>query len=210
MGLFGKALVFSCLLLVPLSAFASGTPETAQALYVDPDPAAYAINPAAEKRDLFLVEVDQQIAKEPDNAYFIAVRAYQYCLDGEVSTCDEYYARALNSKSVSPEDMRYVLWSKGWSMFILKRYRQAIADWKEAEHLHGGKPFWIAYTLSIAYWCAEDKEQALNYFELAVKSNKAWGDDDMRAELTSHWKPAEKKAMKEVARYWKIHGKQRK
>ena len=190
-----------------LSACSPSPVRSTLALYVDPDPAAFAVHPEASRRGEFLVELDQRIAKEPDNPYFIAVRAYQYCLDGKVSECDGYYARALIVESASMENRRHVLWSKGWSMFMLQRYQQAIADWHEAERLHGGKPYWVAYTLSIAYWRAGDKEQAMKYFELAVKSNKAWGDDAKRARLTAHWKPAEKNAKQELVVYWKAQKK---
>lgn len=203
MNLIGKTVVLSFSLSLLLSSCSSSPVKNPQGLYVDPDPAAYAVHPAASRRGEFLVELDQQIQKEPENSYFIAVRAYQYCLDGKVLECDAYYAKALNLKSASMEDRRHALWSKGWSMFMLQRYQQAIADWHEAERLHGGKPYWAAYTLSIAYWRAGDKEQAMKYFELAVKSNRAWGDDAERARLTGHWKLPEKNAMKELVGYWK-------
>lgn len=200
-------IAFVSVLFFLVSACGSNPVKTnGDALYVDPDPAAYAVHPSAEKRDQFLVELDRQIMKEPENPYFIAVRAYQYCLDGQVLECDQSFIRALNIKSVSNEDIRHVLWSKGWSMFILQRYQQAIDDWKEAERLHGGKPYWAAYTLSIAYWRAGDKMQAVHYFDLAVKSNKVWGNDAERARLTAHWKAAEKNAMQELAAYWKAAG----
>lgn len=173
------------------------TPET-NTVYTDPDPAALAIGPRIGEKVAWRRHLNAVLQKYPRDVVTLCNRAYVRGLSGDLKGANEDYERALASAHPKSDQYRHILWSLGWSQFNAGDDIAALNFWKAAELQHGGKPYWVPYTIALSNWRLGNNELALAQYDMAVKSNGVWGTETGVKELTHHWKPAEKKIHEEL------------
>lgn len=129
-------------------------------------------------------------ARQPGAGPGKALRpAYLHALRGEREAA---LATLAKVEARYPQSVR-VHWSKGWILFNLGDYRGALTAWAHAEHLHGGHPYWGAYSRSIAWMALGDTEAALAWWEAAQRSAAPHLDTPTDARrYFSHWRAAER------------------
>jgi tetratricopeptide (TPR) repeat protein len=112
------------------------------------------------------------------------------------------YVRRVAQKD--PKLLRQVVWNYGWALFATGDARRAVAEWMEAERLHGGHPQWVPTTYAIGLWVAGDRELAVQFYRAAVNSNpRRWGEERGLGEATRQWNANEKVAIEAVYAAWR-------
>jgi len=140
-------------------------------------------------------EIDQltrEIANDPNNGKLLQERGLFYATMGQKDKAIADYKAALKFSSRKGE----VIWSYGWALFDLDQYPQAVEVWKtaalmEKDHPISGRTGWIAYTLALGYWAADDRENAFAYFTLAAKTHSDLRFRDSFMAFTDHWNQKE-------------------
>jgi hypothetical protein len=92
-----------------------------------------------------------------------------------------------------------VHWSEGWIQLNLLDFEGALVAWQQAERLHGGQPFWVPYSKSIALMGLGDGEAALAWWQVAQRAYAPeLASGDAARTRFQHWRPTEKKLLEEV------------
>jgi hypothetical protein len=92
-----------------------------------------------------------------------------------------------------------VHWSEGWIRLNLLDFEGALVAWQQAERLHGGQPFWVPYTKSIALMGLGDGEAALAWWQVAQRAYAPeLASADAARKRFQHWRPTEKKLLEDV------------
>lgn len=190
------------LLIVPLGAIAALPQPEAGALYADADPAAMAMQPGPGRNAQFRSELNRRIRANPRNAVALIQRAFALHASGDMVEGDRDFERVLALTEAKPDQRRRAYWSLGWSALNRAEPQQAIMHWQRAAELHGGRPFWYAYTMAVGSWAAGDRETALAWYTAAVLSRQEWGTASGMAERTRHWRKPEQAAMKAIFEAW--------
>lgn len=191
-------LVLSCL---PPAARADDD-APAPGIYADVDPAAVASHPPPGRRGRFRELLNQELQRHPGNVSARVHRAYLLDRAGDHVRAQRDYDAALAAAAPGGPEHRHVLWSRGWSRYDLGDVSGALADWREAARLHGGRPRWVPHTFALAYWTQDDQAQALAWYAAAVASNAEWGTEAGMADRTSHWRPAQRERMRALFDAW--------
>ncbi len=170
----------------------------ANRIYRDSDSAAQSGRQGPGNKAEWRRKLNGWIMTHPKDAFALSQRAYVRSIAGDFAGCEEDYLRALESADKKTVTYRHVLWSLGWSKFNMGDDKSAIDYWGQAEQHHGGSPYWLPYTVSLAYWHLGEKELALAYYGAAVKSDSAWGSPEKIEQKIHHWKAREKKVHGEL------------
>jgi hypothetical protein len=135
-------------------------------------------------------------AKGPSPAVRDATRhAYLLSLRGDRAGAEAGLAAA---KQRYPDSVG-VHWSEGWIQLNLLDFEGALLAWQQAERLHGGQPFWVPYTKSIALMGLGDGEAALAWWQVAQRAYAPELDSAHAArQRFRHWRPTEMKLLEEV------------
>jgi tetratricopeptide (TPR) repeat protein len=194
------------LLSIGAAAFAQGTAPLPKVLetYGEDDPAAVvpkAIDPTDNRARQTLEQILQydpeNINARIQNANLMIARGMRQRGLGEY----EYVRRLAQN---DPKVLRQVIWNYGWALFNTGDARRALAEWMEAERLHGGRPIWVPTTYAIGLWVAGDRDLAVQFYRSAVNSNpRRWGEERGLAEATRNWTANEKLAIEAVYAAWR-------
>ena len=188
---------------VALHAQAPALPVASES-YGEDDPAAVRpkpIDPTDVRARQMLEQVLQydpeNVSARIQNANLMIARGLRQRGLGEY----EYVRRVAQS---DPKKLRQVIWNYGWALFETGDARRAIAEWMEAEKLHGGHPIWVPTTYAVGLWAAGDRDLAVQFYRAAVNSNpRRWGEERGLGEATRDWKPNEKVAIEAVYAAWR-------
>ena len=172
--------------------------------YGEDDPAAVrpkAIDPTDVRARQMLEQVLQydpeNVSARIQNANLMIARGLRQRGLGEY----EYVRRVAQS---DPKKLRQVIWNYGWALFETGDARRALAEWMEAERLHGGQPAWVPTTYAVGLWVAGDRDLAVQFYRAAVNSNpRRWGEERGLTEAIRAWAPNEKVAIEAVYAAWR-------
>ena len=197
----------------PLAAVASkqaparvAVPQPA-ALYKDADPNARS-DPKVDANDPNLARyLDERLAQDPSDVPARVERGYQRAQRGDAKGAEADYARARKAAADTVGRQRYVLWSHGWALLAQDQPEAALKDWRDAEHLHGGNPYWVPYSFAVALHAAGRDDEAVAYYAAAARSApERWGTKEALLESTRTWKPHERARIEAVYAMWQGHG----
>jgi len=171
--------------------------------YVDADPNARA-DPKIEANDANLSRyLDDRLAQDPGDVPARAERGYQRAQRGDANGAEQDYARARKAAADTVGRQRYVLWSHGWALLAQNQPEAALKDWREAQHLHGGNPYWVPYSFALALHAAGRDDEAVAYYAAAARSQpERWGTRAAMLETTKSWKPHERARIEAVYALW--------
>ena len=171
-------------------------------VYRDRDPAAMGYQARPGQKNKLRNAVRRTLQKDPQNVAALSQRAYWHAESGEIEAAQRDYEAAIAASADNPANRARVLWSRGWSHYGQGDVPGALADWSQAERLHGGHPFWVPYTYAVAYWTLGDRDRALAWYDVAVASRSAWGDEGGMKDLTRHWNDREKEQLLALFAAW--------
>jgi Tfp pilus assembly protein PilF len=171
-------------------------------VFADPDHAANAMSPRPGNRAKFRQAVNATIQKNPRNVAALSQRAYMFMEGGDLARARRDYDTALSVAEPGSAYERHVLWSRGWASYEQGDYAATHADWQRAITLHGGRPFWAAYSLALLYWTTGQHDLAVHWYDTAVASRAEWGSADGMAELTDHWTPPQQERVRALFSRW--------
>lgn len=202
---------FLCLLCLclclPLSAAAAFPLPEVDAVYAERDPAAFALHPRPGDNARFRRDLNAAIRKDPGNSAALVQRAYLLQASGDIDEGDRDFLRVLELTGADPVNRRRAFWSLGWSAFNRGEPEHALAYWRQAGELHGGRPFWYPYTVAVGLWAQGDREMALAWYEAAVRSNPQWSQVEGVAIRTRNWRDRERQIVQAMFEAWTARSK---
>jgi tetratricopeptide (TPR) repeat protein len=172
-------------------------------LYKDADPNARA-DPKIDANDPNLERyLDDRLAQDPGDVPARAERGYQRAQRGDAKGSEADFKRARKAAADTVSRQRYVLWSHGWALLAQDQPEAALKDWRDAQHLHGGNPYWVPYSFAVALHAAGRDDEAVAYYAAAARSSpERWGSRAAMLESTRDWKPHERARMEAVYAMW--------
>lgn len=191
------AALFSC------SAFAQSllVPDPV-AVYNEADPAAWAQHPGPGRNSQWRQMLDARIRGNPRDVAALTQRGYIRRMSGHEEGASRDFERAMALTVRDAVGRRRLLWTMGWSEFNRDNFAEAIELWKVSAALHGGRPFWLAYTMAVATWGLGERDVAVDWFDAAVRSNSEWGDLNALRARTRHWNDREREMAEAALQAW--------
>lgn len=188
-------------------ASAAGAVEPLPALqpagsYVDDDPSANHLSTPPGNRARFRRVINASIQKNPDNVSALSHRAYLFMEGGDHVRARRDYDAALAAAEPGGPHERHALWSRGWASYEMDDYAATLSDWQRAIALHGGEPFWAAYSLALLYWTTGQAELALQWYDAAADADPRWATADGMAHRTRRWSPPQQARMQALFQAW--------
>lgn len=190
---------------LPLLACAllSPTAPAVELVYRDPDAMAMAQQHVDVNSPEWLAQVEKGMQQRVKSPWPHVQFGYSESLAGRAESARQSYTLALDL-AADPNQQRHVRWSYGWGLFNLGQSEAALEQWRRAAELHGGRPFWLPYTLAVGYWQAGEEDQALHWYEAAARSFPLrWGKAEGVARATAGWKAAEREVVDVLFLRWK-------
>ena len=172
-------------------------------VYRDADPNVRA-DPKVDANDPNLASyLDERLAQNPSDVPARVERGYQRAQRGDAKGSEADYARARKAAADMVARQRYVLWSHGWALLAQNRPEDALKDWRDSQHLHGGNPYWVPYSFAVALRAAGRDDEAVAYYAAAARSDpERWGTRSAMLETTKSWKPQERTRIEAVYALW--------
>ena len=148
-------------------------------VYQDADPSAHAA-PKVDANDPNLARyLDERLAQDPSDVPARVERGYQRAQRGDAKGAEADYARARTAAADTLTGQRTVLWSHGWALLAQDQPEAALKDWRDAQHLHGGNPYWVPYSFAVALRAAGRDDEAVAYYAAAARSApERWGSKE--------------------------------
>ncbi len=175
----------------------------AEEVYRDRDPMAVAQQHADVSSPEWLARVEKGMQQRDKSPWPHVQYGYSESLAGRAESARESYTLALQL-AAEPVQERHVRWSYGWGLFNLGQSQAALEQWQWAADLHGGRPFWLPYTLAVGHWQAGNEARALHWYDVAARSFPLrWGSAEGVARMTAGWKAAEREAVDALFLRWK-------
>jgi tetratricopeptide (TPR) repeat protein len=202
-----KHRIGSTVLLLLLSLWVAGAAGAMEPLpvvqpdgrYAEADPAArYHPTPPGD-RARFRQLLNANIQKNPRNVAALSQRAYLFMEGGDTRRARRDFDRALEVAEPGSLNERNVYWSRGWASYELGEHTAAFADWQRAIALHGGRPFWAAYSMALLYWTNGQSDLALQWFDAA---DEDWRTDADVTRNIRRWSAPQQVRMQALFAAW--------
>lgn len=185
-----------------LLALAIAPAPAADGLYRDPDPMAVAPQRMKMESPATLELIEATIIALPEDPRPLMQYGFAEAVAGNGDAARTAYEDALGLAS-TPELERHVRWSYGWAMSLVGDHAGAMGQWQQAAELHGGRPFWLPYSMALVVWRAGDPELALSWYQRAVDGfPERWGTAEGVAHYTRYWRPVQQETIREVFAAW--------
>lgn len=170
--------------------------------FIDEDPAASYLTPPPGSRARFRQMINAAIQKNPRNTSALAHRAYLFMEGGDHARAKRDFDAALAVAEPGSPYEANVLWSRGWASYEQGDYAATFSDWQREIALHGGRPYWAAYSLALLYWTTGQSALAIEWYSAAVAADPIWRDADGMADKTRRWSPPQRERMQALFAAW--------
>ena len=147
--------------------------------------------------------LERGLERFPDHPVLLRERGFLRHQRGEADLAEADYALALTAAASDTAMRRHVLWSFGWARFEAGDDEGALAVWREAKALHGGRPYWFPYTAALAEWRLGRRDEAIALFDEAVRGMPVWGDRRGFAQRTIRWPRHQINVATEIFMAWR-------
>lgn len=132
----------------------------------------------------------------------LAALGYAYALRGEAEDARAMLALAREYAGQRSALLRHVLWSSGWAHLNLGDYEAAAEAWQASADLHGGRPFWLPYSMAVLAELRGERELAIQWYDAAARSQLRWSHAEGVARATYFWQRKESAAIDRVFHAW--------
>lgn len=170
--------------------------------YIDDDLAATYLPTPPGDRARFRRAINASIQKNPRNVSALSHRAYLFMESGDLKRARRDFDAALAASEPGGPHERHVLWSRGWASYEQDDYAATFADWQRAIALHGGEPYWAAYSLALLYWTTGQSDLAMQWFSTAAAADRKWRTADGVADQIKRWAPPQRERMQALFAAW--------
>lgn len=174
--------------------------------YIDDDLAASYVPAPFGRRAQFRQLINASIQKNPRNVAALVHRAYLFMEGGDFTRARRDYDAALAAAEPGGPHERHVLWSRGWASYEQDDYAATFSDWQRAIALHGGEPFWSAYSLALLYWTTGQSDLALQWYAVAAAGDPEWATGEGVARKIRRWSPPQRERMQALFAAWGSSG----
>lgn len=174
-----------------------------------PDASAYADSDAQARVRVAQLEDDRRFdalrriaMRGQAGADGLVALGYAYALRGEEADARATLALAREYAGERGSLLRHVLWSSGWTYLNLGDYASAANAWQESAQLHGGRPFWLPYSMAVLAELDGQRALAIEWYEAATRSQPRWAHAEGVAQATHFWQPKETAALDRLFHAW--------
>lgn len=200
-NLWRMAVVYAALGLVGTAA-AQSLPATKE-FYFDADPAAAPmVAIASDAPDL----VDQlmRLRDRGRRAVEATVQlANIAATQGRQDLAQALFTEAQDSVQASSQAERSVRWNRAWALYRQGDAAAALPLWTQALGATRTDPSWAPPTLALALWSLGRKDEAVQWFAAAVRTEpQQWSSTANFEQLLPDWLPAERELLAEVHAAW--------
>lgn len=183
-------------------ALATAPAPAVDGVYADPDPMAVAPQRLKMESPETLELIEAMIIALPEDARPVMQYGFAEAVAGNADATRTAYEDAIGL-APNPQIERHVRWSYGWALSLLDDHAGAIGQWQQAAELHGGRPFWLPYSMAVVLWQAGEQEQALAWYQRAAEAApQFWASAAGVARFTRHWRPVQKETINAVFAAW--------
>lgn len=186
-----------------LPASSSPLPKPAE-FYFDAD--ANATKPVVAVRETgeaAMAKLLKLIERKPHASAERAQLAHLAMESGRVDLGRELYARALQRLDTSDATWRAVMWNYGWDLYRAGDDAAAFEQWRTLMMTRNVTAAWMPPTFALALWSLGRKDEALQWYAAAVRSEpQQWGTTERYAQLLPAWREAERTTLAEVQAAW--------
>lgn len=168
----------------------------------DADPAARVIFGKAAS-DAGRSRIEQHVINYPLDSRGWSALAFARSLQGDTDGFEQALQTAQQLSQNNVFSRRRVAWSEGWSRLNLGHVPEAVSAWTQAFQLHGGRPYWIPYSLAVTAELSGERDVALAWYTQAAKDfPERWDERSGVLRMTGHWQPSERAAMLRLFAAW--------
>lgn len=198
-----KTVVLTACLLWAGSVSAQSLPRPAE-FYFDADVGtAEPVVATEETGDAAVQALLRLMEREPRNAEAVAHLAHVAMQGGRETLGRELYRRAAGMVDSRDRLHRPILWNHGWDLYRLGDHDAALAQWAELVNSRGLDAIWMPHTLALALWSVDRKDEAVQWYAAAVRSEPdQWRGTGRYEELLPEWSVAERAVLAEVHDAW--------
>lgn len=113
------------------------------------------------------------------------------------------YERAFLDIDANDALWRAVTWNYGWDLYRGGDSEGALARWKQLVTRRRGNASWIPPTLALALWRTDNKDEAVQWYAAAVRTEpQLWRDPANFPRLLPDWREGERATLAEVQAAW--------
>jgi len=200
-----KSRVFVLSVALALSAAAHGQalPKPAEFYFESDANATRPVVAVRETGDAAVERLLKLIKRDPHAADARAQLAHIAMDGGRVELGRELYTAALAQLNTSNALWRTVVWNYGWDLYRSGDTTGALAQWKALMDTRGTTASWIPPTLALALWTAGRRDEAVQWYAAAVRSEpQQWSTSARHATLLPDWRDSERATLAEVQQAW--------
>lgn len=169
----------------------------ADALAVKPIMAVRETGEAATQKLLRAIQRNPRAVAERAQLAHIAMEA------GRVELGRQLYDDALNRVTTSDAMYRSLLWNYGWDLYRSGDDAAALKHWQKLASARNSTASWIPPTLAMVLWSLDRKEEAVQWYAAAVRTEPTqWASTARFAALLPEWSESERATLAEVQAAW--------
>ena len=152
---------------------------------------------AAMAKLLAIIERDPRAREEAAQLAHLAMEA------GRDEVGRALYQRALTGIDARDAIWRPIKWNQGWDLYRAGDAQGALQAWHELVTSRGVTASWMPHTLALALWSVDRKDEAVQWYAAAVRTEpQQWRDTSRYDVLLADWTPSERARLAEVHAAW--------
>jgi len=149
-----------------------------------------------------LMQLIDRRARNADQARAQLARALMR--SGRQDTGRALYAQTVAALPPRAPLRSTVHWNYAWDLYRLGDYDEALDHWRQSLDGRLLKPSWAPPTLALALWSAGRRDEALQWYAAAVRTEPTlWSDPARYPTLLPDWTDGERATLAEVCDAWR-------
>lgn len=115
----------------------------------------------------------------------------------------QLYARSLREVDSGSSYWRAINWNYAWDLYRSGAPEDAFKAWVTLHNARSVNAAWMPPTYAIALWSLGRKDEAVQWYAAAVRTEPdQWRDSSRYAELLPEWRVADRATLAEVQKAW--------
>ena len=156
-----------------------------------------------ETGDAATQKLAKAIERNPHAKAEVAHLAHLAMNAGRAELGRQLYGRALTAIDRNDGLWRSVVWNYGWDLYRAGDSEGALSQWRSLQESRGVTASWIPPTFALALWSLERKEEAVQWYAAAVRSEpQQWNTASQFERLLPQWREDERATLAEVQAAW--------
>jgi tetratricopeptide (TPR) repeat protein len=124
---------------------------------------------------------------------------------GRADLGGQLYQQALAGAQDGSHTWRSIRWNYGWDLYRQGQFQEALDQWIPLVGAVGGAS-WVPPTLALALWKLDRKDEAVQWFGAAVRTEPTqWTDARNFAALLPDWRQEDRDTLAEVLGAWQVN-----